>query len=253
MNMKKRGQVTIYIIIAIIIVGVVLISLLFRPQLEGFFGGDLDPNSYLKSCIQPVMQDKITELSKNAGYVDMEGSVMYRGDKYKYLCYIEGNYQTCIVQQPMIKANFEKNLKEEILPVAENCARNLKDEYEKRGYGVSMASTKVNLEIVPDSVRLNFESPMTVTKDTTRTYEGFEILITSEIYDLSFISQSIIDYESTFGDSETSLYIQYYPDLKIEKIKLSDGTTIYKVSNVVTKEEIRFASRSLAWPPGYAE
>jgi hypothetical protein len=45
--------------------------------------------------------------------------------------------------------------------------------------------------------------------------------------------------------------MQYYPDLKIEKTKLSDGTTIYILSNVVSKDRFTFASRSLAWPPGY--
>ena len=71
------------------------------------------------------------------------------------------------------------------------------------------------------------------------------------MYDLIMTSVSIIDYESTYGDSETTLYMQYYPDLKIEKTKLSDGTTIYVLTNVISKESFTFASRSLAWPPGY--
>ena len=46
--------------------------------------------------------------------------------------------------------------------------------------------------------------------------------------------------------------MSYYPDLRMEKIKLSDGTKVYKLSNIVTKEEFIFASRSLSWPPGLA-
>ena len=60
-----------------------------------------------------------------------------------------------------------------------------------------------------------------------------------------------MQFESVLGDSETTLYIQYYPDLKIEKIKRADEGTIYKLSNVVTGDEFTFASRSLNWPAGY--
>ena len=73
----------------------------------------------------------------------------------------------------------------------------------------------------------------------------------SEMYDLLFIATNIVEHESQVGGSATELYLQYYPDLKIEKIKLTDGTTIYQLSNVVTGEQFSFASRSLAWPAGY--
>jgi hypothetical protein len=88
-------------------------------------------------------------------------------------------------------------------------------------------------------------------KEETQTFKDFEIDVQSEMYDLLFISHSIVDYEATYGDSETTLYLQYYPDLRIDKTKLSDGSKIYRVSNVVTGEYFVFASRSLSWPPGY--
>ena len=92
---------------------------------------------------------------------------------------------------------------------------------------------------------------MTVKKETTQKFQNFDIEFKSEMYDLLFIAQSIVEYEADLGGSATELYLQYYPDLKIKKTKLSDGTTIYKLNNVITKEEFNFASRSLAWPAGY--
>ena len=91
---------------------------------------------------------------------------------------------------------------------------------------------------------------MSITKESTQRFEKFGISIESEIYDLLSIATSIISFESTLGDSETLSYIQYYPDLTIEKIE-REGTTIYKLKNVITDEEFVFASRSLVWPQGY--
>ena len=93
---------------------------------------------------------------------------------------------------------------------------------------------------------------MTITSaETTRTFDKFDASIDSKIYDLLSIATSIIDYESTLGDSETTTYLSYYPDLRIDKIKLEDGVKIYKLTNVVTNEMFQFATRSLVWPPGY--
>ena len=110
----------------------------------------------------------------------------------------------------------------------------------------------VEVRVVPERVTVDFDVPLTATKgDETRQFSGFDVEVKSGMYELLMIATSIIDFESTYGDSETTLYLQYYPDLSIEKTKLSEGTSVYKLRNVVTGEEFVFASRSVAWPPGY--
>ncbi len=248
----KRGQITIFVIVAVVLVLALLIFLLY-PKISPILSGEsFSPISYLRGCVEPDIKDNIATLAKNAGYESiLDGYTLYQGEKVKYLCYSSENYKTCIVQQPMIKQNFENELKKIIEPKADACLESLKKEYEKRGYSVSASRTDSRVSIIPGKIRIDFLTPMTITKDKSQTYKGFEVGVTSEMYDLLFIAQSIIDFESTYGDSETTLYMQYYPDLKIEKTKLSEGTTIYKISNVLTKEEFIFASRSLVWPPGY--
>ena len=60
---NKRGQVTIYIIIALVIVGAALLIVFFRPQLEGIAGVDFEPSSYLKKCMDPEIKKNIKLLS----------------------------------------------------------------------------------------------------------------------------------------------------------------------------------------------
>lgn len=256
MGFYKRGQVALFVIIAIVIVSILLIFVFFediKPIIPSAGTSEFSPKAYLASCVNPSIQESISFLGKNAGYKNIsEGSVKYDGEDYKYLCYRAGYYQTCIVQQPFIKNNFENYLTAEVEPKIEDCIAKLKQEYEAKGYEVKTGRARARLEIIPSAIKIEYDAPMTTTKDgVSKTFTGFDVKINSEMHELLYIAQSIIDYESTFGDSETTLYMQYYPNIVIDKIRLSDGTNIYKLKNALTKEEFRFASRSMAWPAGY--
>ena len=105
---------------------------------------------------------------------------------------------------------------------------------------------------MPGKIRIDVSADMSVIKnEVSQRFEGFNVEIDSEMYNLLMLAMSIIDYESTYGDSETSLYMLYYPNLDIQKIKLGDGSTIYILRDVTTGDEFTFASRAQAWPGGY--
>jgi hypothetical protein len=253
---SKRGQVAIFVILALVI-GSVIVLFAFKDQVNSgigtIFGSEFTPRGFLAECIGDDLDLEIERLGKNAGYdsLDSVGKVSYQGDEYAYLCYTTGSYLTCVVQQPLIKGNFEKSLKGIIEPKAEECLEKLKEEYRRKGFEVRADESIAEVSMNPGNVKIIFDTPITASKgEEVQRFDKLEIELKSDMYDLTFMAKSIIDFESTFGDSETTLYMQYYPDLKIDKIKLSDGTTIYKVSNVVSGEEFRFASRSLAWPEG---
>ena len=65
------------------------------------------------------------------------------------------------------------------------------------------------------------------------------------------IATSIVQFETKYGDSDTSALMGFYPDYSIDKIKRSDGTTIYIIEDKQTKLKFQFATRSYAWPAGY--
>lgn len=250
-NRRIRGQATLFVIVALVIVALIVLGVIFYPRITNVFEGELSPSSYLKDCIGPEIENGKVLLSKQGGYDNPEGYVLYGGEKIKYLCYTDDFYETCVVQQPMIKNHFEIELNRMIKGRAENCANNLIKEYESRGYDVSSSDIDSSVSISPGNIKVIVNAPMSITKDTTQTFKKFEVEMKSEMYDLLFTASSIIDFESGLGDSAPELYLQYYPNLKIEKTKLSDGTTVYKLSNVITGESFVFASRSLAWPAGY--
>jgi hypothetical protein len=248
-DMNKRGQVAIFVIVAIAIVGIIILLFVF-PKISSTTTGSEDPNSFMKKCIQPELARVLGIIAKQGGYYTPTHYLTYEDEKIQYLCYISGNYKPCIVQQPLLVSHVEGELKSLIKPKATECISSLKQEYERKGYTVSALPTDVDISIIPESVRVNLNSPIVVSKAGTEAYKTFSTSIDSDLYYLLTTATSIINYESTYGDSEITLYLQFYPDLKIEKIK-RDSDTIYRITNVISKDKFTFATRSLVWPQGY--
>ncbi|MBM3232995.1 hypothetical protein FJZ18_02410 [Candidatus Pacearchaeota archaeon] len=249
--MQKRGQMAIIIIIAILVVIAVILLMLNRGSLSIIGGEALSPHSYLTSCIEPHITSTLSTQLKQGGAIIPESSVEYEGDKISYLCYTSENYKTCTVQKPMIKSQVERELAERTSEKSKSCLDSLINEYRKRGYEVSSSSSKTSIDIVPGKIAVAIVSPLTIRKEGTQSFDRFDLSIKSEAYELLIIGESIVNYESTFGDSETTDFINAYPNLKIEKIKIPNGIKIYRVSSLTSNERFQFASRSLVWPPGY--
>lgn len=251
---QKRGQVAMFVIIAIVIVGIVLI-VLFYPKLGIGVQGTLNPENYLKDCISPSIKSNVELLGRHSGYLNLtEGFVMRDNEKLKYLCYVTGYYHLCVVQDPMVTSHFESELTKSLSGKTRECVVALTGEYQKRGYSAVVGDVSSKASVGLNKINIAFSAPMTITKngENPQTYKGFEVSIDSQMYELLAVAENIVEYESKLGDSETTYYMQYYPDLSIDKTKLDDGTKIYKLTNTNTKEQFNFASRSLSWPPGLA-
>ncbi|MEK6928278.1 MAG: hypothetical protein AABX11_07640 [Nanoarchaeota archaeon] len=248
----KRGQVTIFIILALALIAIIALFFMY-PQIKGVGGIDAiqNPKVYLEKCLEPSLTKLITQLSANGGDIVPQGFLEYNGQKIKYLCYTSEYYKTCTVQQPLIKDHFDDVITSEIKNSVQNCMTNLIAEYESKGWSVSSGESKVSAEIVPNYVDIRIDSPMTLTKDTSRTIKTFDLSFMSNMYEILYIATSIVEFESKLGDAETTAYLNYYPNVRIKKNQLSDGSVIYNIENVITEESFTFASRSLPWPPGY--
>lgn len=247
----KRGQVAIFVIVAIILVGIVA-ALFFLPQARVLLPGAEapDPATFMRKCVEPSLEDAIQIVTEQGGSVTPSPATLYLGKSIQYLCYTNENYKPCVVQQPLLVAHVEEEIASQIRPTVRDCITQLESDYDRRGYSINSGRGNFNVSIIPGRISVEFNDPITITKDTTQTFRSFSAVQNSELYNLLLIATSIIDFESKLGDSETTLYIQYYPDLRIEKMR-RDGDTIYTLMNVETKEQFTFATRSLVWPAGY--
>jgi hypothetical protein len=250
--MNKRGQVTIFIILAIlIVVGAVLIYL-FYPQITTTLGTQENtPQTYIQSCIEKEISSAVETLSLQGGSLAPENYIMYNDSKVEYLCYTNEYYKPCVVQQPMLKQHIESEIKKKISDNIVSCFSSLKSNYESQGYAVDLKSGSVNIELLPKRVISTFNYTLTTTKGDTQKYDSFSVILNNNLYELTSIANSILQWEGNYGDAEVTAYMTYYHDLKVEKYLRSSGEKVYIITDRNTGDKFQFASRGQVWPAGY--
>lgn len=249
---NKRGQVTIFIIIAVIIVALAVLIYMFFPQIKTTLGlGPTNPSAFLQDCLEDEIEDKVEKLSLQGGSLEPENYFLYQDEKIEYLCYTNEYYKTCVMQQPLLKQHIEKEIKDNIREEVRMCFDSMKESFEAGGYSVNLRRGEIVVELLPKRIITTIDYTLTLTKESSEEYESFRVILHNNLYELIGITNSILNWEATLGDAETTAYMNYYHDLKVEKKKQADGTTIYILTDRNTGNKFQFASRSVAWPPGY--
>ena len=249
--MHKRGQISIFVIIALVIVGIIIVFMVY-PNIRTLVAPqEISPERYLSDCMQPEVKGVVETLSAQGGYQNPEGYINYLGTNVKYLCYVSGYYKTCLVQQPLLISHFEIELSKILTPKAEACARSMITEYQNRGFSVSYSDIKSNISLSSGKVEITFIAPITITKDeTTRTFEEFDVEIANPIYELATLAMNIADHERKYCYFEYVGYMAVDRDVEISKFAMSDSTKIYTLKDRKFGKIMNIAIRGCAIPPG---
>jgi flagellar basal body-associated protein FliL len=251
---NRKGQVTIFIILAIIIVALAFLIYSFWPQIKTTIGTQQkDPQAFMQSCIETDIKEAVDKVSLQGGSIAPENYILYNDNKVEYLCYTDEFYRNCIVQQPMLKLHTELEIRDEISDNVESCFASLKDSYEKKGYDVSLEKGDKTVELLPKRIVTTFNYSLTLTKGDTQEYDSFVVMLDNNLYELVSIVNSIIEWEATYGDADPTTYMTYYPDLKVEKKLNGSGDKIYILTDRNTGNKFEFAIKGQVWPAGYAK
>jgi len=255
---SKKGQITIFIIIAIVIVAAIVIFFLVSDKARGivdrFTGAEFDVKADLRNCIEnnKAIKEKVSTITSQGGSTEPPASYMYEGKEFEYLCYTNQNFDTCMMQQPLILNKVETEIKKQINSEVKKCFESTKSKLENRGYSVSTTSGDSSVQLVPENLVIKSDASLSVSRGNDKnSYGSFEFKIPSNLYELIMLSTSILNFEARYGDSDPAIYMTLYPEIRVEKQKQGDGTTLYFVSDRNTKEQFNFASRSLVFPEGY--
>ncbi len=247
-NLDKKGQVTIFIIIAILIVGIILFSFYYiAPNWDTLTA----KKPALEKCIEQEVSTQIEKLSLTAGIVNPTFTSMYLDENYTFICYTNEYYKPCVVQSPFLKDSFEKALSSALKPAIQECYDSAIDELRSQGEEVTSGTIKSEITINPDGVNIKIDAPTVISNgEASASFKKFNVNVYSNIYTIIMIANSILQFESSYGDSDVSSFMFYYPDLTVQKIRRDDSVKLYILTD---KKDIkyRFASRSYAWPPGY--
>lgn len=247
-KIKKRGQVTLFIILAILLV--FAIGLLFYYLEPDFiFSRSTEPR--FDSCISNSVNEKIKNLALTAGVANPTFVYLYMGKNHTYLCYTDEFYRPCVNQEPLLVSRFERSLAESLLQDFQACYDSSVQDLIDRGFEVSRGRAEFNVSIEPNEIIIKVDAPTTVTiGDTSSTTREYVVRHRTNLYEVLMIAVSLVQFETYYGDSEQQMQMMYYPDVKIEKIRRDDNVKVYIITEKNEKFEYRFAIKSFPWPSG---
>ena len=251
---NSNGQLTIFVIVAVIVVAIIgMIYFVFPSVLVSLGIVSGNPNAFMQNCIEEEIQNSVNLVSTQGGTLEPRNFILYQNEKIEYLCYNENYYLPCVMQQPLLKQYIENEIERGIKNQEDICFQNLQESFEKKGYDISISDGETFVELLPERISVNFEKEITLTQEgESQRFEKINVVLNNNLYELVSIAGSILNWEARYGDSETTTYMGYYHDLKVEKLKQSDGSKIYILTDRNSGDKFQFASRSIALPAGVA-
>ncbi len=257
---QRRGQVTMFIIVAaVIVVGVVLFFLIKNEIIPGIGGGqEINPKSFLQVCVEDKIRESVELIAIQGGYVEnkLNRSFKFSDEKspgdISYLCYNQNNYLPCVNQEPMLIQHLKSEIKNSISNEIRSCFDDLTKNLQNKGYVVDATYRDFSVEMASGKVIINVDASLTLTKSGETTNQNlFTITFLSKFYNLAIVAQEIVSQEAKYCNFEHLGYMLLYPQFDIDKFRTGDSTTIYTVTDRDSEERFRFAVRSCVIPPGF--
>ena len=253
---NKKGQITIFIIIAVLLVAVIALFFVIagKSPIDVIKPSMPNPQENIEKCVKDSTLEAVAIMMPQAGYISPENYKLYNNNKVQYLCYTNKFYYPCINQEPMYIQHLEEEIKNYIKPKIETCFYNLKRTYQERNYVVEVGAGDININLVQKQIEVDVNKGLKISKnEETRNYEKFKVKIISPLYDLAIVAQEITNQEAKFCYFEYLGFSLLYPTISIDKKQVGSEETvskIYSIRDKISGKELLIAIRSCAMPGG---
>ena len=250
---NKRGQVTIFVILAILIVIIGVLIIVFLPKIRQNTGLDIEnPEAYIKNCVEDTYKEVVETISLQGGRYVPSYSYSYAGYDLDYLCYTGEILEPCIIQRPLLRTSIESQIGSAIEEKVQECFTNLKAAYESKNYQVEIEIGDLKTTLLPKKVLTELEDYKLVTTKTgnTEKFNDFKISQPNKIYELLEAVNFILVWESNIGEASCDIIMTIDPETRCQKLQEDDGTRIYILTDRTTLDTFQFATKSLYNPPG---
>ena len=246
---NKRGQVTIFIIIAILIVASVAGYFLVRNVLLApTVPANLEPvyTAFL-SCLEEDTLTGISILESQGGYIELpefepgstyapfSSQLDFLGNPIPYWYYVSGN--GIVKEQVPSKSEMEEQLGNFIETRITEC---LLEDYFEKGFGVSIGEPNADVSINLDEVEINLDMDLGIERaNDTAVVRNHKVLIKSKLGNLYDSARKIYDYEQetlfleNYGIDTLRLYAP------VDGVELTCSPLIWNADDVF--EELRIA------------
>lgn len=178
---NKKGQITLFIIIAIVIIAVVILFAVFWPRISSLFMSQQDSQQYLASqatkiqeaiteCVEKESLDAFKLMGLQAGYYDTTGlDYLYYVDNHFYIVSFKNSAGQKVNRLPslaQVQEQYQKFLELEGNAAIDKCLNNLNSF--RKNVDIETGNRKIIASIQSDSIMINVDWPMKLSKTTAR-------------------------------------------------------------------------------------
>jgi len=249
--MNKRGQVTIFIIIALVIVVALMIFLFIRNKETVKIDVFENPQAYFKNCVQDKTDKIIQEITLSGGDIDsrISHSRSYNGKNVTYICYTSEENELCENEHPMLKEEMESEIQKKIKTEFERCFSQIKEELKNSNY--NEGNLNFSVELSPGKVFFKVNKKISFTsKESLASYENFNFNINSNLYDFAKFAIKVSNQELNCTckfdtcNADTLILTKENIGYEFSKPVYDSKGKIYVIKNSATSEEFVFAIRN---------
>ncbi len=252
---NKKGQITIFVIIALLLVaGIILYFLLQRgPTITKV--AFTDPQKFIDSCMKDSAQEALNIIMPQGGYLSPKNYKLYEDNKVAYLCYTSKYYEACTNQEPLYIKHLEEEIDSYVTPKVQECFFQLRQDLEKRNYAVDEKGLETSVALEPKKLKVVAKKYLKLSKgNEVQEFNEFSSTLSTPLYDLAIVAQEIASQEARFCDFEYLGYMILHKEFDIDKTAVGGAETaskIYIVGDRNSGKKLNIAIRSCAIPPGF--
>jgi len=256
MNKNNKGQVAIFVIIALILVISIALVFVLVKDIDLSISPTANPVGYVEVCVIDAIEEAIEILLPQAGYLEVEEPyLVYDDSDVSFLCYVEGTDEICTNLEPMLTERIEEEIAEYIEPRINSCFSSLKNELQQ--YDYKQGPMSFNVELKPEKVYIQISKEISFTiNDETQTHKSFDPKLKSSLYEFSLFTNQIINDEVNCECGQETCnadIIEIYArnsDFEFEKFVTGGNEEVYVIRDEKLEEEFVFAIRNCIRLPG---
>ena len=202
--MQKRGQVTIFIILGIVVIFLILLITVFRDTLlETKFGTQTNDDlvstqveslrDHVEDCIEEKASYVIEKLGDQGGDLEPGLSKYWYGDNISYLCYTE-NYTACYNMKPFLISHMEDEITDYVQAHLGECIDF--SPWVSRGYEVQAGEYVIETRIGDENIIVIADYPIIITRgDSVLEENRFSKNFNVPLGKLARVAKMIVDAE----------------------------------------------------------
>ncbi|MFA6022968.1 MAG: hypothetical protein WC781_02685 [Candidatus Pacearchaeota archaeon] len=240
--MSKKGQVTIFIIFAVIIIAAGILIYTFRDKI---FTGTTAPETnevyqYFDDCIKQKTLEGLRIAGSQGGYIEVpefkpgseyapfSSQLDFLGNPVPYWYYVSGN--NLVEEQVPSKTEIETQLANYLNEEVAKCNFN---EFVSRGYTVKTGDAETSVTIFDGSVRVNVNENIGVAKgNVSSSKSSYEVEVDSKFGKFYSTARDIYDKELSDAFLENYSVDALYNYAPVTGTELSCAPKIWKAQDV---------------------